>query len=205
MLYLYDNALADDLTDSLSGGPIGNTKVKVVDEEAIIDVIAQMKEDNIEFPFVSLTRDNDTPLDTERMNFTRMHRGVVSVIDPETNLLYYEKAVPIKLSYTLSVLTTNTADMDELIKELIFKYTSMYFVSFTLPYECKRKVRFGVRIDPDESISKSSGLYDYISGGKLYEASIPLKCEGCVLVAYTPAKMQRGIIEVEPTLEKNLK
>ena len=197
MLYVYDKAIADDLENSFTDA-MGNIQVKVVDVEHIPDLIAQIQEDQIDFPVVVLTRNPETPIDKDRMNFTRAHKGVVSVLDPDTNNLYYEKAVPIKLSYELCILATNTADIDELTKELIFKYMSMYFITFTLPYECKRKVRFGVVVDYD-SIDRSSGSFEYIDSGTLYQTKMTLNCEGCVLVSYTPVKLKRSVLEIEPT------
>lgn len=199
MLYLYDEALAKDLERSFNPNNVLNPIVKVVDTEGAIQLLAQLQNDEISFPVVCLTRQPDSPIDKTRKNFTRMHKGVASVLDPKTNNLYYEKAIPIELNYELSILTTNTVDMDELVKELLFKYTQMYFLSFELPYECKRKVRFGITVDNDSDISRKSGTFDYLSAGTLYETVIQLKCEGAVLVSYTPAKLQRTVYELEPT------
>ena len=74
----------------------------------------------------------------------------------------------------------------------------MYFITLELPYECKRKVRFGVRIDPDKAISNKSGQSEYFGDGEVYQSIITLKCEGCVLVSYTPAKLKRAVYELEP-------
>lgn len=197
MLYLYDNAIAEDLQRSFNPTSQLNPEVKVVDPEGVISLIAQMQEDRISFPIVVLTRHEDTPIDNTRTNFTRMHRGIATVIDPDTNELYYEKVIPIKLSYDLTILATNTADMDELVKELLFKYLSMYFIKFQLPYECRRPVRFGVSVDPETEISRKSGQFEYIDGGTLHQAIITLKCEGAVLVSYTPVKLKRGVQDVE--------
>ena len=197
MIYLYDDAIALDLKKSFDPQNIGSPVVKVIDAERGLDLVAQDSEDKITFPIVALTRYPDTPIDTDRYNFTRAHRGVAAVIDKETNNLYYEKAIPIKLQYDLTVLATNTADRDELVKELLFKYTNQYFITFTLPYECKRPVRFGVIIDRDNSIESKSGTIEYLNSGTVYQTIIPLKCEGCVLVSYTPAHLQRRQLGVE--------
>lgn len=190
MIYLYDRAIAKDIRDSFNIDEVGSAPVvTVVDPESSIDIAAQVKEDRISFPIISLTRNEDTPIDMERCNFTRAHKGVAAVVDPKTNKLYYERAIPIKLSYELTILTTNTADMDEIVREFLFKYTTMYFLTITLPYECNRKVRFGISIDTNANISRRSGASEYIKEGKLHESVIPLKCEGCVLVSYTSAKL----------------
>ncbi len=200
MLYLYDNAIVKDLQNSFDSDNANDSVVKVISPESIISLVAQMKEDAVKFPVVALDRKPGTSIDTNRTNFTRIHKGVQSVIDPETNELYYEKAIPINLEYDMSILTTNTADMDELVKEILFKYTSMYFLTINLPYECNRKIRFGVVIDPD-GIERKSGSYEYLSAGQLYETVIPIRCEGCVLVSYTPAKLVRVTHEIEPIIK----
>lgn len=199
MLYLYDDAIVDDLKSSFNPTAVANPVVRVVTPEQVIGIAAQIQNDEISFPLVALTRGEDTPIDTDRMNFTRAHKGVQSVLDPKTNLLYYERAIPIKLTYALTLLATNTADLDELIRELIFKYTSQYFLTITLPYECNRKVRFGIVVDYSD-IQRSSGSSQYAESGMLYQAILPLRCEGCVLVTYTPAKLKRITTEFEPLM-----
>lgn len=196
MLYLYDEAIAKDLEKSFNPDNIGSPIVRVMDPEQGLQVIAQAEGDELKFPLVLITRHPDTPLDRSRINFTRSHRGVVAVVDKQTNNLYYEKAVPIELNYDLTILSSNTADREELTRELIFKYISMYFATITLPYECNRKVRFGITIDLDREISSKSGTLEYLNEGTLYQTIIPLKCEGCVLVSYTPAKLQRSTYDV---------
>lgn len=201
MLYVYDNAIVDDLSKSFNSTNVDNPVVRVVSPENAIGVAAQIQNDHIQLPIAMLTRSDDINIDTDRTNFTQMHKGVQSVLDPETNLLYYEKAIPIKLAYSLTLLTTNTSDMDELVRELIFKYTSMYFLTIQLPYECKRKVRFGIRIDSGSTIARSSSSGEYLEKGQLYQSIISLVCDGCVLVSYTPAKLKRSAYEVEATLK----
>lgn len=197
MLYLYDNAIVNDLKRSFNPTAVPNPVVKVIDPEGVVGLAAQLQNDEIQLPIVAVSRNPSVGIDTTRTNFTKAHSGIVSVIDPKTNELYYEKSIPVNLSYELEILTTNTADMDELVKELLFKYTAMYFLRFTLPYECKRQVRFGVTIDPSKDIERKSGSFDYISSGKLHSTTIPLKSDGCVLVSYTAAKLKRTITEVE--------
>lgn len=193
MLYLYDDAICEDLQKSFNPKKDGSTPVvKVFSPEHVLELVAQIKEDKITFPVIALERGTDLSLDQARANFTRLHQGVVSVFDNETNNLYYEKAIPIKLSYKLTVLCTNQADSDEMVRELLFKYTNMYYLAIKLPYEANRHIRFGIRINPDMDISTQSNSSQYVAEGKLYDSSIQLDCEGCVLLSYTPAKLKRA-------------
>lgn len=188
MLYLYDNSIVDDLKRSFNPGLSGSPVVKALDEDGLISVAAQIQNDEITFPLIAVVR-GDPKIDTDRTNFTLMHRGTAKVFDNETNMLYYEKAIPINLGYTLTVLTTNSADRDELVRELIFKYTSMYFLSIRLPYESDRLMRFGVRIDTDREIENESGSAEYLQDGHIYQTLIPLSLDGAMLFHYTPAKL----------------
>lgn len=196
MIYLYDNAIVKDLEKSFN--PDNSTPVvKVVAPDNIIGLAAQVQEDQISFPIVALERIESISVDKGLTNFTRMHKGVAAVFDKKENNFYNEKALPLALSYTLTVLTTNQADMDEILRELLFKYTAMYFLKIQVPYESKREISFGVVIDSDSGIQKRSGLSEYTSTGQLYQSSIVLRCEGCVLLHYTPIHLRRTVPEVE--------
>lgn len=190
MLWVYDDAIVEDLRRSFNPNNVSNPAVTVIDPENAVGLAAQIQEDKIQFPVVVLTRSPNIPVDASVMNYTKTKRGVATTFDKENNIIYNERTIPINLSYELSAFTTNTADMDEIIRELIFKYSSKYFLTATIPYESKRKIRFGILMDP-EGIEQSSTSSSYISEGKLHASSVTLKCEGCVLVHYTPRKLQR--------------
>lgn len=197
MLYKYDNAIVDDLKRSFNPENVPNPVVSVVSPDQIIGLSAQLQNDSIKLPIIALTR-NQEQIDSSRTNFTSMHRGVATVIDNETNELYHEKVIPITLSYNLTIITSNTADMDEMIRELMFKYINMYFLTIKLPYESNRKIRFGVSLSKDSEIDRTSGVSEYRSEGKLYQSILTLNCEGAVLVSYTPVKLKRLEYEIDP-------
>lgn len=197
MLYLYDEAICDDLRQSFNDVSMGETTVKVVDPDAAIDVISQISNDEFRFPAVVVTRASDYSIDTERTNFTRMHKGVSTVIDPKTNNIYDELALPITLNYNITVLGTNTQDMDELTRELMFKYVRMYFLTIDLPYESDRKLRFGITLDVNQPVEHSSRLLDYLQSGKAYQNIIHLQTQGCNLLTYKPRKLMRYSAELE--------
>ena len=195
MLWAYDEAIIKDLISCIDPDGKMNNTVKVMGDEGVMGVFAQLQEDKIKFPAIFLERNSDTPLDSSRYNFSRMHMGVPACVDTEKNNVYLEKAAPIQLGYKLHVLATNTADMDELTRELLFRYNSTYYVTMEVPYESKRTIRFGIAIKPDTSITKKSGVTEYIQSGRLYEAIIELECQGAVLLHYTPRHIQRSILK----------
>lgn len=191
MLYCYDNKIVEDLRQSFNHNTSADPVVCVVPPENIISIAAQLQDDKIHFPLIAVSRDDNIPIKKELNNFTRAHSGVPVVFNNETNELYYEKVLPVDLKYKLVCMSTNTADVDELIRELIFKYVTQYFMTIQIPYESKRKIRFGVHVDVDEEIEWYSTTSDYINEGKLHSAGINLYVDGAVLVTYTPVKLQR--------------
>jgi len=131
-----------------------------------------------------------------------MHKGIYKGFDPKTNTCYSEKSIPIKLSYTLTILATNTADIDEIVREILFKYTSMYYLKAKVPYEVDdREIRFGIVIDPSSTLSKESSNADYLKEGKLYQSRIKLNCEGAVLISYTGKHMTNFMLDPEINVE----
>lgn len=199
MLWAYDEAIVKDLISCIDPEGGASNTVRMMGEEGMMGIMAQMQEDKIHFPAVFLSRHPETPLDQSRYNFTRMHKGVASTFDPEKNNIYLEKAVPIELKYDLHVLTTNTVDMDELMREILFRYSSMYYLTMEVPYESKRKIRFGIAINPNTNIQRKSGSAEYIENGRLYESILELECQGAVLLNYTPRHLE-GIV-----MENNIK
>lgn len=193
MLYLYDRALCDDLKSSLTEE--ANQHVVFADAENYQGILAQIQADTITYPLILLQRDDDVQIVTELMNFTRYKFGVPCVFDNKTNNVYYERALPVALNYTVHILSTNVADTDELSRELFYKYLSMYFLTIRAPYESDRKIRFGVQVDTDYGIKKDSGSFDYIKSGAIYQSTIHLKTEGCVSLTYTPRHLQRNVLD----------
>jgi hypothetical protein len=88
------------------------------------------------------------------------------------------------------------ADMDEIVREILFKYSTMYFIDVVLPYEVPRKANFGIQIVPGTEVVYSSTTGQYNKTGKLYQAEIPLVCDGTVLVSYTEQKLKRAVTEL---------
>lgn len=195
MLYLYDRALSDDLKSSLTEEL--NKNVVLTDADNYPGIIAQIQNDTITYPLILLHRDDDTPVVTGLMNFTRYKKGVPCVFDTETNNVYYERALPVEVNYTLRILSHNVADTDELARELFYKYISMYFLTIRAPYESDRKIRFGIQTDMEYGIKKESGGAEYLSSGALYQSTIHLITQGCVYLTYTPRHVNRTVLNMQ--------
>lgn len=198
MIWCYDNAIVDDLKQSFTD-EYGSCAVSIVPPDNIVDIAAQVNDDKIQFPIIAISRESTISVDSSRTNFTALHQGMPVVFDPKRNEYYNEKVIPLDLSYTLVAMSTNTADVDELMRELIFKYTDQYFLTIRVPYESKRKIRFAIRISPDSSIEWYTTTSNYLAEGKLHSAGISLRIDGAVMMTYTPVKLRRLEVEIDPS------
>lgn len=189
MLYLYDNAIVDDLKRSFNPDNVPNPVVAIVGPDHIVEIAAQLQDDEITLPIVAIGRDDNIEYDMSQYNFSRVKKGVIAEYDSKENTLYLEKAIPINLKYDMLLVATNQADLDELTKEIIFKYSQQYFLTIHTPYEAKRPIHFGIEIIPDSSIEQQTSSKDYMDKGTLYQAIIHLQCHGAVILSYTPRKV----------------
>lgn len=193
MLWKYDQAIIDDIKASINSDN-ANPNVVMADAETYPGIISQIENDTITYPLILVIRDEDMPIITELYNFSRAQFGIPAAFDNKTNNIYYEKSVPVDLQYTIRILTTNTADTDELARELFYKYLSQYFLTIQLPYESDRKIRFAIEIDLGYGIKRESGNFEYIKNGAIYQSTIHLKTNGCVYLSYTPRHLQRSVL-----------
>lgn len=193
MLYLYDRAIINDIQSSINSQN-ANPNVLMSDAETYPGILAQIQEDTITYPLILVSRDDDMPIITDLWNFPKAQFGVPAAFDNKTNTVYYEKAVHVDLQYTLRILSTSTADTDELARELFYKYLSQYFLVIQLPYESDRKVRFGIEVDLGYGIKRDSGSFEFLKSGALYQSTIHLKTNGCVYLSYTPHHLERQVL-----------
>lgn len=190
MLYLYDDAIVEDLKYSINPENLSNPVVSIFSGDEIAGVAAMLQDDNLQFPIICIKR-NDYSIDPDRSNFTWQHKGLATVIDKETHDLYYERRIPIKFTYTIAVYGVNQEQMDEIIRELIFHYSDMFFLAIDLPYEDSKLIRFGLQLPSDMQVKSQSGFSEYIETGKLYESDIDIEVLGAFLVEYVPARLRR--------------
>lgn len=190
MLYLYDSAVIDDLKRTIDPTGEANPSVIMCTVENYQDIVAQMHEDKITYPLIILIRNDDMSILKQNKNFARSMKGVPAEFDTKTNNIYYERAVPIDLQYTMYILCTNVADRDEIAREIYFKYLSMFYLHIETPYEAKRRIRFGIQLDEDAGINNESGAAEYTQTGAIYQTQLTLKTHGCVWLHYTPRHLQ---------------
>jgi hypothetical protein len=197
VLYLYDNALVEDMKRTIDPEGEANPNVLCITVDNYQSTLAQLQNDRITYPIILFIRDDDIPVKKDQMNFTRYKKGVPAGIDPKTNMVYFERILPLDLRYTIQIISTNVADRDEIAREIWFKYESEYYLHIETPYEVKRRLRFGMHIDRDFGIKNDSSSSQYLSEGKLYTSTMELLTDGCVLLYNTPRHLKREVMDTK--------
>lgn len=192
MLYLYDRAIVDDIRQSINSEN-ANPNVFISDAETYPGIFAQMQNDTITYPLILVERDENMEIITDLVNFTRAHKGIPAAFDSETNTIYNERALPVNIAYTVRILSTNKADVDELSRELFYKYLSMYYLTIQLPYESDRKIRFGIATDYGYGMKAESCNPKYLQDGSLYQTTLHFNTHGCVMLSYTGRHVERTV------------
>jgi hypothetical protein len=156
MLYVYDNAIANDLVGIFTAK---NQAVNVVKPSEMYGMVAKIRENAIEFPIVSGSRDYE-----------------ISANDSNSSI---EGVTPIDMTYSFTVLTKNTEDTDPLIRMIFAKYAEPRSLSVTLPTVDNKVIQFKIMVDFEKDINR-------MSNGEIFQSIIFLKCEGCVCVQGVP-------------------
>lgn len=195
MLYLFDSAIVEDLKRTIDPDGGANPNVIMTDVDNYAGILAQIQNDTITYPLFLLVRHDDMPIKTDAQNFTRYMKGVPVGFNTKTNDVYYERAIPVDLKYTLWILTTNVADRDECAREIYYKYLSMYYLHIDLPYEIERRIKFGIRVDTSSGIQNQSGASQYTQSGAIYQSQIDFLTDGCVMITNTPRHLKIDVVE----------
>ena len=67
-------------------------------------------------------------------------------------------------------------------------------VSFIIKCRRDSKLRFGIEVDLGYGIKRESGSFDYMKSGALYQSTLHLKTNGCLLLSYTPRHLTREVL-----------
>lgn len=189
MLEIYDKALYDNLVGVLNKKSEKNIAVTIIGVEKVGGLPAKIASGQIKYPIIALSRDKEAPI----------KKDVKSAFNSEENE-GNEKVIPILLPYALTIITNNTDDMNEVFNNLLSQYSQTQFLTFSLPIESKREKRFGVSIDLNSNIERSSG--EHPSFGKMYQTIIPLKSEGCLFVLSDETETVKKALDLTNKLSK---
>ena len=191
-VYYYDESLVEDLRRITGDG-----RITIHPVDNVFRDIARLNNDNIEFPMISIAR-NGWSLTGDKPQYMAFEGGLKEIIldrehkpDKVTKL----QAIPIRISWTMDVWTRTRLENDNLLRELIFYYTTSPTLEVKIPYglECKKEARHRFNIFFDLDIEDNSDIVSHKDRGEYFRQTIGIYCDD----AYLWRVNTRDVIEFE--------
>lgn len=190
-MYLYDNAILDKFRELFD-----TDKIFIVPPERAKMIRAQLDDDTIKFPLISLDRRGWTMLD-DHNSWSASVKGIPDSInnDGSANILH---AIPIKIEYQLDVFTVDKVSCDEILRELIFYFKLHPTMQVHIPYGLETNHNFNVYFNPE--VEDNSDTVEHINKGVLYRYTASFYTDDAYLFANTVVDIVTGDINGRITI-----
>lgn len=159
MIYLYDNAIVDKFRSLFK-----DSRITVQPPENAIRYVAQLSNDDVKFPLISLNR-TSWSLRSGDISWAQSRTGIANRLNPD-NTISVMRAIPIQMEYQLDVYTVDRLTNDEIYRELIFYFIKNPTLEVEIPYTVDNKHVFNLDINPD--ITDNSDTVEHVNKGVLY-------------------------------------
>lgn len=159
MLYLYDKVIVDKFKKLFN-----DDRITIQPPENAIRYTAQLEDDNINFPLISLNRTNWS-MRSNDISFAQSRTGVLNRVNDD-NTLSVMKIIPIRMDYQLDVYTVDRLSNDEIYRELLFYFLSNPTLTVNIPYTLDTEHVFNLFFNAD--IVDNSDTVEHVNRGVLY-------------------------------------
>lgn len=170
--YLYDEALVENLRTLTK-----DTRIHIVPPDNLFRLIGRIEEDEIEMPLISLVR-TGWQLANSRPH-TAKFDGALSGYDESSKKLERLQALPINISYQLDVWTKTRLENDNILRELIFYYSTHPTLLVRIGYGLDITHNFNIFIDND--IEDNSDIVEHRNRGEYFRQTISLYTDDAYL------------------------
>lgn len=194
MIRLYDSALYEYLKKNF-GDNLGIVPVK-----DYWNVAAMHKENRLQLPAVVLFRTNWTP-ERQLQSWPVARKGRTDRIQEHKKIK--ERALPVQVDYTVTLLATTQDDIDELTSEATFLFLTKPRLTIELPYGSARMIHGQIMINGD--FQNSSGTDQFSQTGILYQQIIPIRVLGANIIDIRKKNLRYLVWEIDSNLYNTIK
>ena len=159
MLYLYDKVIVEKFKKLFN-----DNRITIQPPENAIRYVAQLEDDNVNFPLISLNRTNWS-IRFNDLNFAQSRTGVLNRVNDDSTLSVM-KVIPIRLEYQIDVYTVDKPSNDEIYRELLFYFLNNPTLEVEIPYTLDTSHVFNLYFNED--ISDNSDTVEHVNRGVLY-------------------------------------
>lgn len=159
MIQIYDEAIVKKFQHLFN-----DTRITIQPPENAIRYTAQLEQDDVTFPLISLNQTNWS-IRRGDLSFAQSRTGVLNRVNPD-NSLSVMKVIPIRIDYQLDIYTVNKVENHEIYRELLFYFHNNPTLEVEIPYTLNTKHVFNLMFNDD--IVDNSDTVEHVNKGVLY-------------------------------------
>lgn len=176
---LYDQAIVNDFRRIFHNG-----NIFISDTEETFDLLAKVDRDDIKFPIISLTR-TGWSLTDNRPHSLKFEGSVVDIReatddpDEDYKIVRRIQAIPIIINYNIDVWTESRRQNDDIMRELIFYYSTSPTLSVKVPYGAKICHHFNLFFNSE--VEDNSDIPAHKNRGRYFRQTIGMYTDDAYL------------------------
>lgn len=195
-VYLYDKALIDAMQEIT-----GDSRIKIVSPDLAIQYLAQVSKDKVNFPAIVLSR-GPVRLNDYRNQVAAL-KGQSAKVDDD-NKIVKARLIPMRIEWTIDVFAVDRFTCDEIIRELVFFFTSYPRFNVRVPYDLDIDQNFDVLMSPE--IEDNSDLIEFTNRGEYFRETLTVYTENAHMFSsyeMYPTKVG-ATLEIDATLPSDI-
>lgn len=177
-VYKYDESIINNLRKI-----INDDRIYIVPTDNVFSLIARLSSDEIKLPLISLTRIgwslSDNKSHVLKFDGAKAEFEYSDADKEEIESIKSLQSIPISINYQMDIWTKDRIDNDNLLRELIFYYSTHPTLLVDIEYDLNIKHRFNIFFDGD--IIDNSDIVEHKNRGEYYRQTIGLYTDDAYL------------------------
>lgn len=171
----YDEAV----TQKIKGWLADNSQLRVLspdESNRLIQTIADETNDKpLKLPLIAISRNKDIEIESA-IKQNKSFDGLIIDQDTQNNTTVHLNVIPIKTTYQIDIYTKKRVEVDEYVRQYLFKLINNPQIIIEIPYN-NYIVRHTANLRVLNTISDTSDIPTHIFSGQFYKWTIQLELQ----------------------------
>lgn len=193
----YDEAI----TQKIKGWLADTSKLRVLSPDESTRLIQLQAEDSndqpLQLPLIAISRNKDIEIESA-IKQNKSFDGLVIGEDKTTASVIHLNVIPVKTTYQLDIYTKKRIEVDEYVRQYLFKLINNPQIIIEIPYN-NYIVRHTANLRVLNTVSDTSDIPNHLFAGQFYRWSIQLELQDGFLFSI-PQKRPWRIVGCELTV-----
>lgn len=194
-VYLYDEALVERLRQVT-----GDNRIHVISPDQVVTFLAQFDRDQVKLPAIVISRGSVNLLDYR--NQVVALKGQTARRNSEDNLVVKAQLIPMRIEWNIDVFTVDRYSCDEIVRELVFYFTTSPRFEVKIPYQLDIVQNFDVFLSPE--IVDNTDLLEFQNTGERFRETLSVYTENAHMYyshRQYPTLVRPDVIDINKTIE----